>query len=270
MSDFKSFAPVEVSVVLPFYNEGSVLRAERLKRTSFALHSILDREFSDAYEIIGVNDGSVDGSDIIAMHAGLTVINSHPSGLNHGKGTAVLAGLEAAKGKVRIFTDADGSYVLRGDSYRSDTILGLYQAIKSGSDIALARRAESTKAHDGAVRSFGHFTTAKAFELIAWTGVSDPQAGAKALSALAAEQLVKLMPREQQRYGTDRTMLHLARQLGMTIGEVDTEIDVAGESHVSPWRDTWKMVGQAFEARRLGEQLHSQLAIEAFELSTVA
>jgi len=242
----------EVSVIVPMYREAS--RAELLRRTAFGLHCILDREFRGAYELIAVNDGSTDGSDIIAGATGMRVIDAHPSGLNHGKGTAVLTGLNEAAGNIRLFTDADGSYVLRGDGYDGSTVLRLIEAVKNGNHIAVARRVDSVKAHDGKSRSFYH-SLSRSLELIAPTGVSDPQAGAKAFSASAIEYSCKPIPHEHQGFGTDRTILHLARILDLKVAEIDAEIEVADGSHVRPLPVGGQLIWQAFEARRLGKEL---------------
>jgi glycosyltransferase involved in cell wall biosynthesis len=255
----------ELSVIIPFWNEAGSDRLEHFKRTIEALHIIMSTEFPGRYELIGVNDGSTDDSVKVAQAADMTIIDADPkTRAHHGKGTAVLAGLAEAKGNVRLFTDADGSYVLGGDSYQPDTILNLYKAVKAGADVAVARRADSAKAHDGKSRSIYH-SMSQRLEAIAPTGVSDPQAGAKAFSASAAELLDKYMPYKKQRYGTDRMMLHLARILDLKVAEVDAEIEVVAGSHVRPFQVGPQLVWQAFKARRLGEKVLDQQLFRQFE-----
>lgn len=87
------------SVIIPTYNEapgiGSVV--ESLKK-------VLDKED----EILVVDDGSTDGTAMVAEAAGAAVI-SHP--YNIGNGAAVKTGLRNAKGDIVITMDGDGQHV---------------------------------------------------------------------------------------------------------------------------------------------------------------
>lgn len=87
----------EVTVVIPVYNEagviGSVVRAVREK-------------FPE-YEVLVVDDGSVDGSGRIAEEAGARVV-SHV--YNRGNGAAVKSGIRAALGRILVFMDGDGQH----------------------------------------------------------------------------------------------------------------------------------------------------------------
>lgn len=94
---------IDISVVLPAYNEGAVL-ASTLK----LLQEILDKE-KCAYEIIVVNDGSTDETGDIINHIGKESSAIVPVSLsrNYGKEAALAAGLESSRGLCVIFIDAD-------------------------------------------------------------------------------------------------------------------------------------------------------------------
>jgi len=96
-----------LSVVIPFYNEHATLAT--------LVDRVLAVELPEGgrAEILLVDDGSRDGSgtiaaDYAARHADRVRLISFP--VNHGKGHAVRAGLEAATGDVCIIQDADLEY----------------------------------------------------------------------------------------------------------------------------------------------------------------
>ncbi len=104
---FESQPPVEapevdVSVVLPVYNESGHL-AEEIERISKAL------EASDySYEIIVVDDGSTDGSgDALTRIEGIRLLRFHQ---NRGSGSARKYGTMAARGGYVVWTDVDMTY----------------------------------------------------------------------------------------------------------------------------------------------------------------
>jgi dolichol-phosphate mannosyltransferase len=99
-------AEPEVSVVVPAYNEASVL-AESM---SDLTHWLERSEWR--WELILVDDGSTDGSrEIMAAMARrqprVTVIHGAP---NQGRGWALRQGMTAARGDVVLTTEADGSW----------------------------------------------------------------------------------------------------------------------------------------------------------------
>ncbi|MDP5226581.1 MULTISPECIES: glycosyltransferase family 2 protein [Arthrobacter] len=91
-----------VSIVVPGYNEGVVIEA--------CVRSILASDYP-RLEIILVDDGSTD--DTAALMASLAEHNrlvTFISKENGGKGSALNAGIKAAKGKIMLFVDADGLF----------------------------------------------------------------------------------------------------------------------------------------------------------------
>lgn len=92
---------VELSVVIPVYNESKIVR-----RNLEIVDNYLQTLGTD-YEIIVVNDGSTDDTlKLISSAAGKYVrIISYPK--NQGKGFAVNQGMTAAFGRYRLFMDMD-------------------------------------------------------------------------------------------------------------------------------------------------------------------
>jgi dolichol-phosphate mannosyltransferase len=92
-----------VSVLIPVYNNASTIR-ELHERLDLAL-----RPLTDDYEIIFVNDGSVDESWVVISE--LCALHSHVVGIqlsrNFGQHPAINAALRRARGDIAVLMDAD-------------------------------------------------------------------------------------------------------------------------------------------------------------------
>ncbi|MBM4256201.1 MAG: glycosyltransferase family 2 protein [Deltaproteobacteria bacterium] len=93
-------APIEVSVIMPCLNESDTL-AVCISKAQRAL-----REHGIAGEIIVADNGSTDGSQVIAQNLGARVILVTERGYGH----ALMGGIAAARGTYIIMGDADDSY----------------------------------------------------------------------------------------------------------------------------------------------------------------
>lgn len=91
---------LEVSVVMPCLNEAETL-ADCIERAQRAMASSGIRG-----EVVVADNGSVDGSQAIALHLGAQLA---PVAVR-GYGAALMGGIEAARGRWVIMGDADGSY----------------------------------------------------------------------------------------------------------------------------------------------------------------
>lgn len=90
---------LDVSVVLPVFNEAGHLR-EEIDRIRAALDAS-----PYTYEIIAVDDGSTDGSgELLRQIDGIQLIQFSQ---NRGSGSARKAGTRAARGRVVVWTDVD-------------------------------------------------------------------------------------------------------------------------------------------------------------------
>lgn len=96
----KNSIPEEsISVVIPVKNEANNIQ-EVISKT----HDVLK---GYTYEIIVVDDGSVDATSDISKRNNAMVVQ-HPSNL--GKGAAMNTGVKHAKGQVVVFIDGDGAH----------------------------------------------------------------------------------------------------------------------------------------------------------------
>jgi dolichol-phosphate mannosyltransferase len=130
LSDRPSGSDIELSVVIPTYNESAnvpILVAQ--------LTALLDDELPNAYELIVVDDNSPDrtwevAADLMADYPQLWVMRRTEE---RGLSTAVIRGWQAARGRVLAVIDADLQHP-------PDSILKLYREVVQGADLAVASR----------------------------------------------------------------------------------------------------------------------------------
>lgn len=117
---------MDLSIVIPMYNEAENVEST-LKRVEEALTS-----FEGTYEIIAVNDGSLDNTLEILERVGSQneKIRVVTYSRNIGRGMALRKGFQESKGEMAVSIDADLSYDPR-------FILDLVHALKTGEDIDL-------------------------------------------------------------------------------------------------------------------------------------
>jgi dolichyl-phosphate beta-glucosyltransferase len=203
-------SPARWSVVIPAYNE-----ARRLPRYLGEILAHLDGR-NEPYEVLIVDDGSTDGT----AQAVSTVARAHPavrvlrSDRNEGKGAAVRRGMLAARGDLRLFTDADGATPI-GELKR------LEAALAAGADIAIGSRGR----HDASVSIVARPHRVMAGRLFSWIvravavpDVRDTQCGFKAFTAKAAGELFARL--KTSGFAFDVELLMLARSAGYRVVEV--------------------------------------------------
>ncbi|MGH3183762.1 MAG: glycosyltransferase family 2 protein, partial [Acidimicrobiales bacterium] len=92
---------MKLSVLMPVYNEAATL--------SSAVARVLDVKYPCDMELVLVDDGSTDGTDLLIGELPATVVTqSHPA--NRGKGAAVRTAASLATGDYVIVCDADLEY----------------------------------------------------------------------------------------------------------------------------------------------------------------
>ncbi len=118
--------PVDLTVVVPFYNPGPALRSNLLRLVEEL------RSCELTFEVISVDDGSVDDSGATIADLDPAVVRRLTLPHNQGKGAAIRAGLAAGSGRYLGFIDADGdldpaqwrSFVQLMRLYEPDAIIG--------------------------------------------------------------------------------------------------------------------------------------------------
>lgn len=230
------------SLVIPLYNE-----ARRVPALLQALAEAADPEL----ELVLVDDGSADGTSAALeegarRHPGLR-LRALRLEARQGKGGAVRAGLLAARGALRAFTDADLPYGL-------EAIEALFAALEAGADVAIGARdlagstvGEAPLVRRGASRLFRAWVRLVAGGL---GPVRDTQCGAKAFRAASAELLFGELVRRD--FAFDIEVLTLAVRLGLGIARVPVRQRAQDGSSVRLRREVPRMFLGALPAARAG------------------
>ncbi len=229
-----------LSVVIPAYNERA-----RLPATLERIRGYLDAA-DEAYECIVVDDGSEDGTGTVVAEAtaGWPQLRTIRLARNEGKGRAVQAGMLAARGGLRLFSDADLSTPI-------EEVARLRDALGAGADVAIASRA--LKGSRIAVRqSLARETMGKTYnrilQLLVLPGLHDTQCGFKLYSAQAVP--VCFGPLSTFRFGFDAEVLLRARQAGLRVVEVPVHWENQVGTRVSSIRDSSQMLVDLLRLRR--------------------
>ena len=170
----------EVSVVLPVYNESSILRSNVL-----LVESVV-KAIASSYEIIIVEDGSTDGSDRIAetmSRENPKIIHLH-SETRLGKGNALKKALKYCKGETVVFMDIDLATNLRHVSELIDLIRSGHAAIVGS---RLARGARVRRPISRKIASLAYNLLVN---VLFYDGVFDHQCGFKGFSRKALAKVI--------------------------------------------------------------------------------
>jgi|SRR5579859_3748399 len=206
---------LQLSIVIPVRNG-----ADRLPPTLRILAAHVAAA-SPPVEIVLVDDGSdAPTRQLLATFAagtrGVTLLRND---VNTGKGHAVARGMLVARGRHRVFTDADLAYPL-------DQISAISAALDAGSDLAVACRVLPESRYLMSPSFFHYLYTrhvlSRAYNaVVRWTllpGILDSQAGLKGFTARAAEQVFSRL--SINRFGFDVEALFIARRLGLRTTQV--------------------------------------------------
>jgi dolichyl-phosphate beta-glucosyltransferase len=200
-------------------------------------------------EVIVVDDGSNDATASVAEKQGVRVIRHDR---NRGKGAAVRTGMLAARGRLRLFVDADGATTM-------DEFPALLAAIRDGAQVAVGSREGGGKVVKvSGLRKFLGRWFNRAVRVGAVSGIKDTQCGFKLFTDAAAETLFSLS--REDGYAFDVEVLFLAQKLGMKIAEVPVNWTEIPGSKVRVWRDGVHMLRavQRIKRRwRAGEYINS-------------
>ena len=174
---------MHLSIIVPAYNE-----EKRLPKTLKEIDKYLSKQSYD-YEIIAVNDGSKDNTaknvkQIIPIIKNLKLIDNKK---NQGKGAVVKQGMLEAKGKYRLFTDADNSTSI-------DQVEKMWPEFEKGFDIVIGSRDVKGAVLDPPQPWLRNALLGKGFKLyrkliVGLWKIQDTQCGFKCLTEKAAQEI---------------------------------------------------------------------------------
>ena len=203
---------IQWSIVVPAHNE-----ADRILPHLRSIATFL-RDRGQPFEILVVDDGSTDDT-VTAVE---TLASSTPeiqllrAPLRQGKGAAVRRGMQAAIGRLQLFTDADGATPIQ-------ELTRLEQAVVDGADVAIGSRSLASRLPNYAVQTRWYRTILSyLFNTLiqerGLRGIADTQCGFKLFRQTVAADLFGVSAIDG--YGFDVELLYVAQQRGYRIAEI--------------------------------------------------
>jgi dolichyl-phosphate beta-glucosyltransferase len=228
----------ELSIIIPAYNEESRLPATLEQIASYIASS--GRET----EVLVVDDGSKDSTAAVAEYFQIKIPSLRVvlNGVNRGKGYSVRHGIQEARGRVALFTDADLSAPI-GEADKLLAALDKY-------DIAIGSRAMDRSlisVHESVFREFAGIIFNKIVQLILRLPFVDTQCGFKAFVRERCGIIFKQQTIE--RFGFDPELLYLARHHGLHTVEIPVRWGHSPATKISMLRDSIQMFLEVFSIR---------------------
>ena len=216
---------LEVSFVIPCLNEEESITT--VVQKAFAK---LD-ELGVAGEVVVVDNASEDDSAALASAAGARVVTEP----RRGYGSAYLAGLEAARGRYLVLSDAD-------DTYDLGALDAFLERLRNGADLVMGSRMKGTimkGAMPWSHRWIGNPILTGMLNVLFRSGVSDAHCGLRAIRRDAVPRL-----------GLSSTGMEFASEMvikaskrGLKIEEVPIVYRPRiGDSKLNSFRDAWRHV----------------------------
>ncbi len=216
---------IELSIVMPCLNEAETIGVCIKKAMRFL------NDHDVAGEVVIADNGSTDGSQQIARVLGARVVDVP----RRGYGAALIAGIEASRGRFVAMGDSDDSYDFLG-------LRPFLDALRGGADLVMGNRFLGGIA-DGAMpplhRYLGNPVLSFAGRLFYRSHVGDFHCGLRAFSREAIQSLGLSTPGME--FASE--MVVKAHLRGLRIAEVPTTLSPDGRSrppHLRSWRDGWR------------------------------
>ncbi|HKW61985.1 MAG TPA: dolichyl-phosphate beta-glucosyltransferase [Candidatus Acidoferrum sp.] len=228
----------ELSIVIPAFNEEL-----RLPATLERIASYLQGSRHDV-EVLVVDDGSKDRTATVAesFRGRIPSLRVVPNGMNRGKGYSVRHGVQEARGRIVLFTDADLSAPIE----EADKLVDALQNF----DVAIGSRAVNRSlitVHESPFREFAGIVFNKIVRLILWLPFVDTQCGFKAF----VRERCRIIFEQQtiERFGFDPELLYLARHHGLRAVEIPVRWGHSPATKINMMRDSLQMFLDVFVIR---------------------
>ena len=220
----------ELSIVIPAFNEEL-----RLPATLERIAAYLKSSHRDV-EVLVVDDGSRDRTAALAesLRNKIPTLRVVPNGVNRGKGYSVRHGVQEARGRIVLFTDADLSAPIE----EADKLVDALEQF----DVAIGSRAVNRgliTVHESPFREFAGIIFNKIVRLILRLPFVDTQCGFKAFVRERCQILFEQQTIE--RFGFDPELLYLARHHGLRAVEIPVRWGHSPATKVNMLRDSLQM-----------------------------
>ena len=228
----------ELSIVIPAFNEELRLLVTLERIAAYLKDSRRD------VEVLVVDDGSKDRTAAVAesFRSKIPALRVIPNGVNRGKGYSVRHGVQEARGRMVLFTDADLSAPIE----EADKLVDALQHF----DVAIGSRAVNRSlitVHESPFREFAGIIFNKIVRLILWLPFVDTQCGFKAFVRERCQIIFEQQTIE--RFGFDPELLYLARHHGLRAVEIPVRWGHSPATKVNMLRDSLQMFFDVFVIR---------------------
>jgi glycosyltransferase involved in cell wall biosynthesis len=215
----------ELTILMPCLNEAETIATCVLKARRFLERTGL------AGEVLVADNGSTDGSPELSRTLGARVVHIATKGY----GSALIGGIEAARGRYVIMADAD-------DSYDLSALDGFVNSLRAGNALVIGHRFRGG-IRPGAMpwlhRYLGNPVLSFLGRLFFSCRIGDFHCGLRGFDRAAALRLGLSAPGME--FASE--MIVKAALAGWSIAEVPTILSPAGRSrppHLRSWRDGWR------------------------------
>jgi dolichyl-phosphate beta-glucosyltransferase len=226
-----------LSIVIPAYNE-----AARIGSTLDRVLAYM-RSRGRPFEILVVDDGSVDGTVEAVQRRGDSEVSVIPLASNQGKGAAVRRGVEQSRGEFILVTDADLATPI-------EDLERLEPSARNGHAVVCGSRALA-ESEIRVRQPFHRDRMGKIFNLIirglGLTTFHDTQCGFKLLRTREAQEIFSRSL--IRRFAFDVELLYIARRLGFRTAEVPVSWQHVPESRVHAVFDSARMLWDVIALR---------------------
>ncbi len=217
--------PLELTILIPCLNEAETVAACVAKASTFL------KDNGVQGEVLVADNGSTDGSQDLAAKAGARVL----SVVGRGYGAALIAGIEAARGRFVIIGDAD-------DSYDFLSVNPFVERLRAGDDFVIGNRFTG-EIKPGAMpflhRYLGNPALSFLGRLFFRIPVGDFHCGLRGFKREAALRIN--LACQGMEFASE--MIVKAALAGYSFSEVPTTLSTGGRSrppHLRTWRDGWR------------------------------
>ena len=218
-------SPIELSIVMPCLNEAETL-ATCIRKAQSAIEG-----GGLKAEIVVADNGSTDGSALVAKELGARVVEVRRKGY----GSALLGGIAAARGRFVVMGDAD-------DSYDFTAIAPLIEKLRDGFDLVMGNRFTGgiqVGAMTWSHRWIGNPALTRLGRLFFRAPVGDMHCGLRAFRKDAIDSL--RLHATGMEFASE--MVIKASLRGLKVAEVPVTLSPDGRSrppHLRTWRDGWR------------------------------
>jgi len=252
-----------ISLVFPAYNPGALVEATWRQIQAFRQWAPDAGDWEFLFVCDGCTDGTPERLHCLTRGAGERVrVLSYEK--NRGKGHAVRLGLQAARGKWRIFTDVDLAYGFADIARLAETLQG-------GAEVAIASRMHPDSRLLLPPQLLGYLYRRRLQSFVFGTvvrwllplAVADTQAGLKGLSARAADLVLPHL--RASGFEFDCELLTACVRFGLPVTEVPVTVRYENCASTTAVRDMTGMLRKLWRIRRAWREPPAVAAVPVCE-----